>query len=48
VDENYTFHVMNYAAHIAERAETAIRAGGIKKQKKKKKAAPLISRNCAE
>jgi len=29
VDENYTFHVMNHAGAIEERAKTAIRAGGM-------------------
>jgi alkaline phosphatase len=32
VDENYTFHVMNHAARIKKRAETAIRAGGLKRR----------------
>jgi alkaline phosphatase len=30
VDQQYIFHVMNHAGRIEERAETAIRAGGLK------------------
>ncbi|MCE9522840.1 MAG: alkaline phosphatase [Alphaproteobacteria bacterium] len=31
VDQQYIFHVMNYAGRIKQRAETAMRAGGLKK-----------------
>ncbi len=33
VDQQYIFHVMNHAGRIKQRAETAMRAGGLKRKR---------------